>query len=50
MQVKCKQKKRGEMRRTVLPMHLEEFMWRQEFGDKPFQNLVLQIQSIYPVE
>ena len=50
MLVKRKQKKQGGMCRTVLPMYLEEFMWRQEFGDKPFKNLVLQIQSIYPVK
>ena len=50
MLVKRKQKKQGGMCRTVLPTYLEEFMWRQEFDDKPFKNLVLQIQSIYPVK
>jgi len=38
------------MSRTLLPTYLDEFMWRQDFGDKPFKNLVLQIQSKYPVK
>ena len=44
MLVKRKQKKQGGMCRTVLPTCLEEFMCRQEFGDKPF-NLFIQLNS-----
>ncbi len=37
------------MCRTLLPTYLEEFMWRQNFGDEPFKNLASQISVIYPV-
>ncbi len=43
MRVKRKQKKQNGIARSLLPTYLEEFIWRQEFGDKPFKNLILQI-------
>jgi hypothetical protein len=49
MRIKRKQKKQGGMCRTLLSIYLEEFMWRQDFSDKPFRNLVSQISVIYPV-
>ncbi|CAF3419986.1 unnamed protein product [Rotaria sp. Silwood2] len=49
MRVKIKQKKQSGIRRTLLLTYLEEFMWRQHFGGKPFKNLVLKIHSVYPV-
>ena len=36
--------------RKLLPTYIDEFIWRQKFTDKPLKNLVLQIQSIYPVD
>ncbi len=50
MRVKRKQKKQGGMCRSLLPTYLEEFVWRQDFGDAPLKNLILQIRSIYPVQ
>ena len=47
--VKHKQKKPGDSPRPLINTYLQEFMWRQKFGDKPFTNLVLQIASVYPV-
>ena len=47
MHVKHKQKKQGGFSRPLLNTYLQEFMWHQEFGDKPFTNLVLQIASVY---
>ena len=47
--VKHKQKKQGGFLRPLMNTYLQEFMWRQKFGDKPFTNLVLQIASVYPV-
>ena len=49
MRVKRKQKKQGGICRSLLPAYLEEFVWRQDFGDKPLKNLIVQIISIYPV-
>ncbi|CAF4928587.1 unnamed protein product, partial [Rotaria sp. Silwood1] len=50
MRVKRKQKKQAGFARTLLTSYLEEFMWRQEFGDQPLKNLILQICSHYPVQ
>ena len=50
MQVKRKQKKQAGICRSLLPTYLEEFVWRQGFGDAPLKNLILQIRSIYPVQ
>ena len=49
MRVKTKQKKQGGICRQLLKTYLQEFMWRQEFGEKPLQNLVEQICELYPV-
>ena len=49
MLAKRKHKKHDAFSRTLLESHLKEFMWRQEFGDEPFKNLVLQINTLYPV-
>ncbi|CAF3115675.1 unnamed protein product [Rotaria sp. Silwood2] len=35
---------------TLLGTHLIEFMWRQRFGDHPFENLVRAIQEKYVVQ
>lgn len=43
MRAKRKQKIQCGIHRSLLPNYLQEYMWRQEFGDKPFQNLVSQI-------
>ncbi|CAF1296695.1 unnamed protein product, partial [Rotaria sp. Silwood1] len=49
MLVKRKHKKQVGFSRTLLESYLKEFMWRQEFGDKPLKSLVLQINTLYPV-
>ena len=49
MRVKRKQKKQGGLSRHLLNTYLEEFMWRQQFGDKPLKNLILQINSAYSI-
>ncbi len=49
MRAKCKQKKLFGLHRTMLQSYLQEYMWRQEFGDQPFRNLVKQISELYPV-
>ncbi|CAF1619035.1 unnamed protein product, partial [Didymodactylos carnosus] len=50
MLAKRKHKKQGGFNRHLLQTYLEEFMWRQEFGDEPLKNLVLQINSLHPVQ
>ncbi|CAF1343854.1 unnamed protein product [Rotaria sordida] len=50
MRIKQKQKKQNGLARTLLPTYLEEFVWRQDFGDKPLKNLILQISENYPVQ
>ena len=49
MRVKRKQKKQGGLSRHLLNTYLEEFMWRQQFGDKPLKNLILPINSAYSI-
>ena len=49
MRVKHKQKEQVAFSRPLLNTYFQEFMWRQEFGDKPFTNLVLQIAFVYSV-
>ena len=34
---------------TLLTSYLIEYLWRQKFGDDPFQNLVDHICEIYPL-
>ena len=46
MRVKRKQKKQARICRSLLPTYLEEFVCRQDFGDAPLKNLILQIRSI----
>ena len=46
MRVKRKQKKQAGICRSLLPTYLEEFVWRQDFGDAPLKNLILQIRSM----
>ncbi len=50
MRIKRKQKKQNGLARSLLPTYLEEFVWRQDFGDKPLKNLILQTSNIYPVQ
>ena len=50
MKVKRKHKKQDGFSMSLLGSCLEEYMWRQEFGDESFKNLVLQINSLYPVQ
>ena len=50
MCIKRKQEKQNGLARTLLPTYLEEFVWPQEFGDKPLKNLILQISQNYPVQ
>jgi transposase-like protein len=50
MRLKRKQKKQNGIARALLNTYLEEFIWHQEYGDKPFKNLILQISSIYPLQ
>ena len=50
MRVKRKQNKQARICRSLLPTYLEEFGWRQDFGDAPLKNLILQIRLIYPVQ
>ncbi|CAF1326215.1 unnamed protein product [Rotaria sordida] len=50
MRIKRKQKKQNGLARSLLPTYLEEFVWRQDFGDKPLKNLILQISENYPVQ
>ncbi|CAF4334028.1 unnamed protein product [Rotaria sp. Silwood2] len=47
-----KRKKKAPMGQhvTLLGTHLIEFMWRQRFGDHPFENLVRAIQEKYVVQ
>ncbi|CAF1685796.1 unnamed protein product [Adineta ricciae] len=49
MRVKCRQKKYLGIHRTLLSSYLQEYMWRQKFGETPFKHLVEQITQIYPV-
>ena len=35
--------------RAHLDSYLIEFMWRQQFGKDPFQNLLTHIRDVYPV-
>ena len=46
---KHKHKKQVDFLRPFLNTNPQEFMWRQEFGDGPFTNLVMQIASVYPI-
>ena len=48
---KAKRRNKSECgtRRTLLNTYLVEFMWRQKFGEEPFQNLLEHIREIYPV-
>ena len=50
MKVKRKQKKQAGFCRTLLTSYLEEYMWRQQFGNEPLKNLILQINELYPVD
>ena len=52
MRMKWEQKKQPGICRSLslLPTYLEEFVWRQDFGDAPLKKLILQIRSIYPVQ
>ncbi|CAF4670712.1 unnamed protein product [Rotaria socialis] len=47
-----KRKKKNQMGQhvTLLGTHLTEYMWRQRFGDRPFENLVRAIQEKYVVQ
>jgi hypothetical protein len=45
MRIKRKQKKQNGLSRPLLPTYLEEFVWRQDFGDEAFKNLILQISD-----
>ncbi|CAF3605641.1 unnamed protein product [Rotaria socialis] len=47
-----KRKKKNQLGQhvTVLGTHLIEYMWRQLFGDRPFENLVRAIQEKYVVQ
>ncbi|CAF5056036.1 unnamed protein product, partial [Rotaria sp. Silwood1] len=49
MLVKKNHKKQGGFSRSLLTSYLEEFMWRQRFDGEPLKNLILQINSLYPV-
>ncbi|CAF3501212.1 unnamed protein product [Rotaria socialis] len=47
-----KREKKNQMGQhaTLLGTHLTEYMWRQRFGDRPFENLVLAFQEKYVVQ
>ncbi len=43
-----KKKKTKKTKRTcqfLLPTYVEEFVWRQDFGDKPLKKFVCQFQN-----
>ena len=42
-------KKENGTARQKLDSYLMEFMWRQQFNDDPFQNLLSHIREVYPV-
>ena len=44
---KISHKARCGTQRTLLPSYLQEFMWRQRFGEHPFRNIIEQITQIY---
>ena len=46
---KLRNKKECGTNRNLLNSYLIEFMWRQRFGDDPFQNLIEHIREIYPL-
>ena len=50
MTVQRKQKSQDGFARALLKSYLEKFMCRQQFGDEPLKNLILQISSLYPVQ
>lgn len=49
----CRAKQRNKKEcgttRDLLATYLTEFMWRQRFGDDPFENLLRHIREVYPL-
>ena len=49
----CRAKQRNKREcgttRELLTSYLTEFMWRQKFGDDPFQKLLEHIREVYPL-
>ena len=46
---KLRNKKECGTHRTLLTSYLLEFMWRQQYGKDPFQNLLEHVRNIYVV-
>ena len=46
---KLRNKKECGTHRTLLTSYLLEFMWRQQYGKDPFQNLLEHMRNIYVV-
>ena len=47
---KLRNKKKCATHRTLLDSYLVEFMWRQKFGNDPFQKLLEHIREVYPLQ
>ena len=46
---KLRNKKECGTHKTLLTSYLLEFMWRQQYGKDPFQNLLEHMRNIYVV-
>lgn len=49
MRAKRRNKKECGTHRHLLQSYLIEFMWRLQFGNDPFQNIITHIRGVYPV-
>ena len=48
-EAKQRNKRENGTHRHMLGSYLIEFMWRQQFGDSPFENIIEQISRMYIV-
>lgn len=48
-EAKQRNKRENGTHRHMLGSYLVEFMWRQQFGENPFRNIIDQIAHLYPV-
>jgi transposase-like protein len=46
---KSRNKRQYGTHRAMLKSYLIEFMWRAEFGDRPFVNIIDHIKHCYPL-